>query len=74
MQGNYLHLDEPKSRTKTAEPSETYATHNKKLSSNILIVLSLFYQIFLGGNSKTLMFANVGPADYNYDETIGTLR
>lgn len=28
----------------------------------------------LGGNSKTLMFANVGPADYNYDETISTLR
>jgi len=30
--------------------------------------------MYLGGNSKTLMFANVGPADYNYDETIGTLR
>merc|ERR1712106_1288831 len=28
----------------------------------------------LGGNSKTLMFANVGPADYNYDESISTLR
>ena len=29
---------------------------------------------YLGGNSKTLMFANVGPADYNYDETLSTLR
>ena len=30
--------------------------------------------MYLGGNSKTLMFANIGPADYNYDETLGTLR
>jgi len=28
----------------------------------------------LGGNSKTVMIANVGPADYNYDETVNTLR
>ncbi|CAG0888246.1 unnamed protein product, partial [Cyprideis torosa] len=28
----------------------------------------------LGGNSKTLMCANVGPADYNYEETLSTLR
>ena len=28
----------------------------------------------LGGNSKTLMFANIGPACYNYDETLSTLR
>ena len=28
----------------------------------------------LGGNTKTVMIANVGPADYNYDETISTLR
>jgi kinesin family protein 3/17 len=28
----------------------------------------------LGGNSKTVMIANIGPADYNYDETITTLR
>jgi kinesin family member 3B len=28
----------------------------------------------LGGNTKTLMIANVGPADWNYDETISTLR
>ena len=26
------------------------------------------------GNTKTVMIANVGPADYNYDETLGTLR
>jgi len=28
----------------------------------------------LGGNTKTVMIANVGPADYNYDETMNTLR
>jgi len=28
----------------------------------------------LGGNTKTLMISNVGPADYNYDETMNTLR
>ena len=28
----------------------------------------------LGGNTKTVMIANVGPADWNYDETISTLR
>ena len=28
----------------------------------------------LGGNAKTLMIATIGPADYNYDETLNTLR
>ena len=28
----------------------------------------------MGGNTKTVMIANLGPADYNYDETISTLR
>ena len=28
----------------------------------------------LGGNAKTVMVANIGPAAYNYDETLGTLR
>ena len=28
----------------------------------------------LGGNTKTVMFANISPASYNYDETVGTLR
>ena len=28
----------------------------------------------LGGNTKTVMIANIGPADYNLDETISTLR
>jgi kinesin family protein 3/17 len=36
--------------------------------------LTRLLQESLGGNSKTVMMANVGPADYNYDETISTLR
>ncbi|OZC10376.1 hypothetical protein X798_02683 [Onchocerca flexuosa] len=28
----------------------------------------------LGGNSKTVMVANIGPASYNYEETLSTLR
>lgn len=28
----------------------------------------------LGGNTKTVMIANLGPADYNYDESLSTLR
>ncbi|EGR28909.1 kinesin motor domain protein [Ichthyophthirius multifiliis] len=36
--------------------------------------LTRLLQDSLGGNTKTVMVANVGPADYNYDETISTLR
>lgn len=36
--------------------------------------LTRLLQDSLGGNSKTVMVANVGPADYNYDESISTLR
>ncbi|KAG8039246.1 hypothetical protein G9C98_003553 [Cotesia typhae] len=36
--------------------------------------LTRLLQDSLGGNSKTLMCANVSPADMNYDETISTLR
>ncbi|XP_060082494.1 kinesin-like protein KIF3A [Ylistrum balloti] len=36
--------------------------------------LTRLLQDSLGGNSKTAMVANIGPADYNYDESISTLR
>nr|XP_039263743.1 kinesin-like protein KIF3A [Styela clava] len=36
--------------------------------------LTRLLQDSLGGNSKTMMCANIGPASYNYDETISTLR
>ncbi|EGT47810.1 hypothetical protein CAEBREN_00726 [Caenorhabditis brenneri] len=36
--------------------------------------LTRLLQDSLGGNSKTVMIANVGPATYNYDETLSTLR
>ena len=28
----------------------------------------------LGGNTKTVMVAALSPADYNYEETLSTLR
>uniref|UniRef100_A0A8R1DPF9 Kinesin-like protein n=1 Tax=Caenorhabditis japonica TaxID=281687 RepID=A0A8R1DPF9_CAEJA len=36
--------------------------------------LTRLLQDSLGGNSKTVMVANIGPATYNYDETLSTLR
>lgn len=28
----------------------------------------------LGGNTKTVMIANIGPGESNFDETLNTLR
>merc|ERR1712190_436242 len=36
--------------------------------------LTRLLQDSLGGNTKTVMIANCGPADYNVEETISTLR
>merc|ERR1719181_2664546 len=36
--------------------------------------LTRLLQDSLGGNTKTVMVANVGPADYNFEETLSTLR
>ncbi|VDD79786.1 unnamed protein product [Mesocestoides corti] len=36
--------------------------------------LTRLLQDSLGGNSKTVMIANIGPTDYNYDESLSTLR
>merc|ERR1711874_41260 len=36
--------------------------------------LTRLLQDSLGGNAKTVMVANLGPANYNYDETLTTLR
>ncbi|KAH9500474.1 Kinesin-like protein kif3b [Bulinus truncatus] len=36
--------------------------------------LTRLLQDSLGGNARTVMVANIGPASYNYDETITTLR
>ena len=36
--------------------------------------LTRLLQDSLGGNTKTVMIANLGPADYNIDETLSTLR
>ncbi|XP_037070963.1 kinesin-like protein KIF3B [Pollicipes pollicipes] len=36
--------------------------------------LTRLLQDSLGGNARTIMVANLGPAAYNYDETLTTLR
>lgn len=36
--------------------------------------LTRLLQDSLGGNSKTVMIAAISPADYNFDETVTTLR
>ncbi|CDW81244.1 kinesin motor domain containing protein [Stylonychia lemnae] len=36
--------------------------------------LTRLLQDSLGGNTKTIMIAALSPADYNYDETLSTLR
>jgi len=36
--------------------------------------LTRLLQDSLGGNTKTVMLANIGPADYNFEETMSTLR
>ena len=36
--------------------------------------LTRLLQDSLGGNTKTLMVAAISPADYNYEETLSTLR
>uniref|UniRef100_A0A914D502 Kinesin-like protein n=1 Tax=Acrobeloides nanus TaxID=290746 RepID=A0A914D502_9BILA len=36
--------------------------------------LTRLLQDSLGGNSKTVMVANIGPASYNFEETMSTLR
>ena len=36
--------------------------------------LTRLLQDSLGGNTKTIMVAALSPADYNYDETLSTLR
>lgn len=37
-------------------------------------MLGAMPQDSLGGNTKTVMVANMGPADWNYDESLSTLR
>lgn len=36
--------------------------------------LTRLLQDSLGGNTKTIMIAAVSPANYNYEETLSTLR
>ena len=49
------------------DPKATYVPYRDSQLTRLL-------QDSLGGNTKTVMIANIGPADYNMDETINTLR
>ena len=49
------------------DPKATYIPYRDSKLTRLL-------QDSLGGNTKTMMIANIGPADYNYDETLNTLR
>ena len=49
------------------DPKATYVPYRDSQLTRLL-------QDSLGGNTKTVMVANIGPADYNLDETINTLR
>lgn len=49
------------------DPKCTYVPYRDSRLTRIL-------QDSLGGNTKTVMIANIGPADYNSEETISTLR
>ena len=46
--------------------------HQKPSKTDFMPSLTL--QDSLGGNTKTVMCACIGPVDYNYDETLSTLR
>ena len=49
------------------DPKCTYIPYRDSKLTRIL-------QDSLGGNTKTVMIAAIGPADYNTDETMSTLR
>lgn len=49
------------------DPKASYIPYRESKLTRLL-------QDSLGGNTKTVMIANIGPADYNYDETMNTLR
>ncbi|KAM8843346.1 kinesin-like protein KIF16B isoform 2-T2 [Synchiropus picturatus] len=60
-----------------ADLSQDHNSHQKKKSMFVPYrdsVLTWLLKDSLGGNSKTIMIANVSPADVNYGETLSTLR
>jgi len=47
---------------------------SKAAAASLLLTRYPLLQDSLGGNTKTVMVANIGPAGYNYEETLSTLR
>ena len=62
--------DTPSSATKCLHLGCHCAGHVPYRESKLTRLL----QSSLGGNTKTVMIATVGPADYNLEETLSTLR
>ena len=52
----------------------TAATCSRRLTKAQLSMLRAHAQDSLGGNSETLMLACVGPAHFNREQTLNTLR
>ncbi|KAM3723106.1 Kinesin-like protein KIF3A [Dirofilaria immitis] len=68
--GDRCHITQGKLQLGSERQAKS-GTSGNRLKEAARINLSLSS---LGGNSKTVMFANIGPASYNYDETVSTLR
>ena len=66
-----LTVDAPSSSNITTFPS---FKHTSCLPYTPVCGVLLTPQDSLGGNAKTVMIAAIGPVDYNYDETVNTLR
>ena len=57
----------------STEKVRTFPTETPNLQDYCKIYSNI-RQDSLGGNTKTIMIAAISPANYNYDETLGTLR
>lgn len=64
--GNVINALAEGSNAKKGAPKKVIPYRNSKLTRLL--------QESLGGNSATVMIASISPADYNYLETVGTLK
>ena len=58
-------------------PLAAYLCQSRAASQSVYashLILCRLSPDSLGGNARTIMVANMGPAAYNYDESVTTLR
>lgn len=65
-----LNNQEQKQQSNNSRSAASALIHTPYRDSKLTRLL----QDSLGGNARTLMIASIGPASYNYDETINTLN